>query len=50
MIDYSNKGQNIMEEHFLELQSKGIVVNMWPEGTSHLPPLLCYKDITVRAS
>ena len=50
MIDYSNKGQNIMEEHFLELQSKGIVVNMWPEGTSHLPPLLCYKDISVRAS
>ena len=32
MIDYTNKERNLLEEHFLELQSKGKVINMWPDG------------------
>ena len=32
MIEYTNKGPNLLEDHFIDFQSKGIVVHMWPEG------------------
>ena len=32
MVEYSNKGPNLLEDHFVDFQSQGIVVHMWPEG------------------
>ena len=32
MVEYTNKGPNLLEDHFIDFQSKGIVVHMWPEG------------------
>ena len=32
MIEYTNKGPYLLEDHFIDFQSKGVVVHMWPEG------------------
>lgn len=32
MVEYSNQDKKVLEAEFLELESKGLVINMWPEG------------------